>query len=168
MFLPDMGGIFLTFGEFIGNSGMRLRTKILIGILILAIGGGIYGYYQWNKPHLDIHDQDADFTTTVSDLAGEFQKDPKAADKKYHEKVVSFSGMVSKIDPTDSLTMLSLKGNDFCGVACEMLPGTNDAVAKIKVGDQVKVKAFYMGFMEGDADFGMPGDIFFKKGITVE
>ena len=147
---------------------MKGRTKILIAVLLVAVAGGAYGLYSWNKPHRDIHDEAADFTTTVADLATEFQKDAKAADKKYHEKVLSFDGTVSGIEQGDSLASVSLKGNDFCGVVCEMLPGTKEEVAKLKVGSPVKIKAFFMGFIEGDADFGMPGDIMFKKGLVTQ
>ena len=148
---------------------MKRRTKIILGVILLVgIAGAVIGYRMWNQPHRDIHDEAAAFETSAVDLAAEFQKDAMAAEKKYHDKVVSFKGNVSEITPGDSLTSVSLKGNDFCGVVCEMLPGTKDAVSKIKVGDAVTVKAFFMGFIEGDVEFGMPGDVMFKKGLIVQ
>lgn len=149
---------------------MKLSKKGIIGLVLLVLlaVGGIVGYSMWNQGHRDIHSEPADFQVSILDLAGEFQKDNAVADKKYHDKVLQFKGQLTAITPGDSLTSISLKGNDFCSVQCEMLPGTQESVSKLKVGDEVTVKAFYMGFMEGEVDFGMPGDILLKKGLIVE
>lgn len=148
---------------------MKRSTKIIIGVVVLVlIAGGVFGILQWNQPHRDIHDEAADFEISASALAAEFQKDAAAAQKKYSQKVVNFDGTVSEVTKGDSLTSISIKGNDFCGLICEMLPGTAEDVAKVKAGDQVKIKAFFMGYIEGDAEFAMPGDILFKKGLLVK
>lgn len=146
---------------------MKGSTKAIIGAVIGVgiIVGGIVGYKMWNQPHRDINDEKADFQTTSVELASEFQKDAKSANTKYHEKVVELKGKVTQIVPGDSLTSITLAGNDAYTTTCEMLPGTNDAVSKVKKDDEITIKAFFMGFMEGEVDFGMPGDILFKKGV---
>lgn len=132
------------------------------------VAGLVVGYIIWNTPHRDINSEAADFTLTAAEAASEFEKGAAEAEKKYTEKVVEFSGQVNKVVPGDSITSLMIAGNEAYGVLCEMLPEENERAAKVKKGDQVKVKAFYKGYMEGEPDFGMAGDILFKKGVIVE
>ena len=53
-------------------------------------------------------------------------------------------------------------------ITCELLPKANEAGKKLAKGDNAKIKAFYVGYMEADEDFGMPGDIKLKKGVFEE
>ena len=78
------------------------KKKLFIVLAVLAVLGGIggyVGYKMWNQPHRDINEAKADFQSTASDLAGEFQKGGPASDKKYHEKVVSLKGTIAEIVP---------------------------------------------------------------------
>lgn len=145
-----------------------MLKKILIGGALLLVVGLVVGYFIWNTPHRDINSEKADYVTTVAETAAEFEKGAAEAEKKYTEKVVEFSGEVSKVVPGDSITSLLFTGNEAYGILCEMLPGENEKAAKVNKGDKIKVKAFYKGYMEGEPDFGMAGDILFKKGVIVE
>lgn len=148
-----------------------MKKKIRIVIAVLAVAGGIgafVAYRMWNTPHRDINSEPADFKSEVTALATEFAAGAPAAEKKYSNKVVELSGVVEKNTPGDSLTSIALKGNEAYGLLVEMLPEQKDLATKAPVGKSVKIKAFYQGFMEGEVDFGMPGDILFKKGVIVE
>jgi len=148
-----------------------VKKKILIAVAILAgLGciGLIVGYFIWNTPHRDITSEKADFKMEASALATEFGAGAAAAEKKYSEKVIEITGEVQKITPGDSLTSVIIKGNDSYEVMCEMLPEQKDLKGKAEVGKPVHIKAFYKGYMEGEVDFGMPGDILFKKGVIAE
>jgi hypothetical protein len=148
----------------------KKKIFLILGVLILVGGGigGIIGYRMWNTPHRDITSEEANFKADVAALAAEFASGGPAADKKYSEKVVEFTGEVAKITPGDSLTSVQIKGTEAYGLMCEMLPEHKDLTGKAEVGKPVKIKAFYKGYIEGDADMGMSGDILFKKGVVVQ
>lgn len=149
---------------------MKRKTIIrIVGVVALlgAIGVAVC-YKMWTQPHRDITSEEADFKVTAAALAGEFGANAAGAEKKYSEKVLEITGEVQKVTPGDSLTVVQLKGDAGYGLLCEMLPGEKDVAGKAPVGKTVKMKAFYKGYMEGEVEFEMPGDILFKKGVITE
>ncbi|HHB79133.1 MAG TPA: hypothetical protein ENK85_07865, partial [Saprospiraceae bacterium] len=61
--------------------------KILTFGLLIALLAGIYGYFQWNKPHKDTSKISADVVLDANDLLHAFESDESKANTQYLDKV---------------------------------------------------------------------------------
>src|SRR6185369_9250118 len=93
---------------------LKKRTRnILLGILILGIIGGIYGYTEYNRKPADLSDAKPDNIVTASQLLGDYSKDEKAANQKYLNKVTSVRGVLKSVDKDHTGTVsLALETGD--------------------------------------------------------
>ena len=124
---------------------MKTWMKIAIVVVIAGILGAFYVYkYMYNKPHMDVENAKADFSMKAQDLYTEFKNNKDASSQKYNGKVIEVSGLVTKIEQADTLTVASfifeqgMFGDQ--GVFCTFLP---DQVVKAKAltpGKEIKLK----------------------------
>jgi len=138
---------------------MQRKTKrniFLIFLAMIAIAA-IVGYSIWNQPHKDIKNAPAVKTTAVT-LYSNLTKDSTRMKSKFINKVVVVSGeikQVSKNQKGDQIILL--KTNILDGsVNCTMEEKTGD----IKPGDTISIKGICIGYIGGDLDMGLPGDVF--------
>ncbi len=122
------------------------KKNILIGLVIAAIVGGGYGYYQWNKPHRDMASAKADMSLEAKVIYDEFTADENAANTKYLDKVIQVKGVVASTDKQEGSTVITLDtGDPMGGVVCEL-----DALAKhekteFQAGEEVVFKGTCSG-----------------------
>ena len=64
-----------------------MLRKILLTGLVLAVLGGSYGYYMWNKKTPSTVDRDADMTITANELGSQFDKDKYAGKTRSRRKL---------------------------------------------------------------------------------
>lgn len=120
---------------------------ILFGIgCISAVGTYIYVFH---KPHRNIEKEDAAFIIDAQMLFDEFSMDEMASYEKYGNQVLEVSGEVVEI---------SINANNSSLVLLDQMEGVNcsfdslgtvkykDALAKLKVGENVKVKGQCDGY----------------------
>jgi len=113
--------------------------RILIALLILMAGGGLYGLYLYQKKPADIRDLPADFTLTSVELMHEFETSETAATQKFADKVVTVSGVITDINPS-SVTLFLNAGDPVASVTCSFYAEEAAALAKLTKGDVVSVK----------------------------
>lgn len=92
-------------------------------------------------------------------LVDEFIKDPQNANEKYLEKVLEVSGIVHKIEVSDSsLTILFDDGKDYI-ISMSVNEKNTEKAKQLKVGDLTALIGQYNGYIEGDKSFMVPGTI---------
>lgn len=123
-----------------------MKKKLIIGLAIAVLIGGVYGYMQYNKPHLNIGNATVDYNVEANDLLEDFQNDEAAADEKYLDKVLLVKGEVKEISIQDEKTSIMLKtGDPLSSILCELEdPGD---LEKISQGQQIQIKGVCSGML---------------------
>lgn len=135
----------------------RYKKNILIFFIAIVLIGGIAGYMMWNKPHVDVRDSEAVKVAAI-DLYKIFTTDAAQAKLKFLNKVVAVAGEVKQVSHNQqSQQVILLKTNDAdASVNCTMEENVNN----IKAGDKVVLKGICSGYISGDSDMGLAGDVF--------
>ena len=141
---------------------MRLRKKWLFVLAVLAVGGMTWGYFLYNKPHQNIASADA-IGVTAPQLYAAFTQDSVQANAKFAQRVVEVSGVVTNVSRNlDQQSVVLLEsGQDGASVNCT-LDGADET---IKVGQSVSIKALCSGIGQGDAEMGIPADVYLVRGV---
>jgi putative nucleic acid binding protein len=127
---------------------------IFIGVALCAF---VIGYGIWNKPHSDVKDADAVETDAIS-LYNSFISDSAKAKSAFLNKIIKVSGEVQKVLVNQQQQQIILLKTSVSGasVNCTMEQNRN----KIKQGDKVVLKGICSGYINGDTEMGIPGDVF--------
>ena len=123
----------------------RLKKIGIAGLVALLIGGGA-AWYLFTQKFEDTATTKAEYTVQAKALIDEFRKNDSAANKKYAEKIITVSGMVSAIEPAD--TTLNVKMADTTNGSYIIFAFQQQdfaSVKKIKQGDNVFIKGSCSG-----------------------
>ena len=123
----------------------RLKKIGIAGLIALLIGGGV-AWYLFTQKFEDTATAKADYTVQAKALIDEFRKNDSAANKKYAEKIITVSGMVSAIEPAD--TTLNVKMADTTNgsyIIFAFQPQDFASVKKITKGSNVSIKGSCSG-----------------------
>jgi len=126
-----------------------------IGIIAL-----LSGYFVWNKPHVDIKDA-ASISISAIDLYKTFKNNPVKAKASLLNKIVVVAGNISKvaINQNNQKIIFLKTSTEGAFVNCTMEENTNN----FKTGDDILLKGICSGYVSGDADMGLPGDVFLLR-----
>lgn len=95
--------------------------KILYFLLGVAILGGVYGYYLWNKPHENVQASKPAAVIDAAQLLNDYIGDENAANTKYLGQTVQVSGTVKESAEEDGVTKVMLDaGNENFGIYCTL------------------------------------------------
>jgi len=123
---------------------MPWKKKILIGgLVILLIAAGAYWWIA-TREFGDTSKRKAAFTVNATEFIQEFEKDIKAANAKYKDKIVIVNGRVSSVESAADTTV-NLKFIDSSGsyaIFAFQKKHLADA-KKVKAGDQVSIKGSF-------------------------
>jgi len=120
--------------------------KILIGVLVLALAGGAYGYYLWNMPHENMDRAKADFSIDAAQLFSEYNTDQTAADAKYLDKTIAVKGKVKEVNKDEGPVKIILDtGSDF-SVVCTLDELSKHPRTDFNVGETITFKGKCTGF----------------------
>ena len=136
--------------------------KILLVLAVLATG--ITCYFMWNKPHQDVKDADA-LKISAIDLYNTFITDSAKAKSAYTDKVLLVSGEVNRVSLNQQGQQVVLIKTDVTGafINCTM----EEEKEILKTGDDITIKAVCNGYISGDTDMGLPGDVFLTRGYLL-
>lgn len=132
--------------------------KIILASALLIIAVGLAGAYRmWNKPHKNVEDAPA-ITVTATELYNSFIKDSIKANEQYTNKVLQVSGEVSQVSMNQQAQQVLLLKTavDEAFINCTV----EGKKISAKAGDKVRIKGICSGYISGDADMGLPGDVF--------
>jgi hypothetical protein len=138
---------------------MERKTKrsifsIFIAMIVIA---AIIGFMIWNEPHRDIKDAAALKTNAVQ-LYSDLTKDSATMKSKFVNRILIVSGEVKKVlknQNGDQVILLKTNVSDG-SVNCTMEEKANN----VKPGNTISIKGICSGYIGGDLDMGLPGDVF--------
>jgi flagellar basal body-associated protein FliL len=145
---------------------MASKTK-KIGLiaLILVLAAGAAGYFLWNKPHKDVSSAKG-LQVNAAELYQAFITDSAAANDKYIDKVLEVSGVIKSTSANQQQQIIVALQTNNSDAAVNCTLEQKDAV--IKAGAQIKLKGICTGLGEGDADLGIPGDLYLIRCYIAE
>ena len=121
-------------------SKKALKWLLISGGTLLFIG--IVGYFYYaTRTHEDMTGQKLDYTVEAVPFIKEFEKDYKAANKKYAEKIIAVRGTVTATEPAD--TTMNIKMTDTTTGSYLIFAFQEQHMAeakKIKPGEAVVIK----------------------------
>lgn len=125
-----------------------MLKKIFLFIIVLAVAGGAYGYYLFNKPHQSVTDQPPAFTLQSQILVDSFEKDENAANKLYLGKIIEVSGVVSErsVDEKGKMS-ITLQGPDMAGIGCVFEKASQTKASTLTEGQKVTIKGICTGLL---------------------
>jgi tRNA_anti-like len=142
---------------------MQNKTKkiILISAAVIIAVTAITGYLLWNKPHKNVKDADAAEITAMN-LYNIFINDSIKARALYVDKVIQVSGEVAKLSVNQQAQQLVLfkTAVDGAYINCTM----EEKASGFNAGDHIIIKGICSGYISGDIDMGLPGDVFLIRG----
>ncbi len=138
-----------------------MRKNMIINIFLVTIMAfstvALIGFIIWNKPHQDIKDANG-IETNATALYQSLSQDNPTSKMIFVNKIVAVSGRVKKIKKNQQGEQVILLETNIAGasVNCTM-EGNADA---IKPGDTTEIKGMCIGYINGDVEIGLPGDVF--------
>jgi hypothetical protein len=127
-----------------------IRWSLITAGIFLLIGVVIYFYYA-TLTHEDTASLKADYTVKAIPFIKEFEKDHKAANKKYGEKIIAVKGFVTKILPADTTMNIEMKDTTTGSYLIFAFQDQHMAEAKkIQPGDNVTLKGSCSGGIYSD------------------
>jgi hypothetical protein len=141
-----------------------MRKNVVINIFLLTVmacsTAALIGFIIWNKPHRDIKDANA-IETNATNLYQSLSRDSATRKMIFLNKVVAVSGRVKQVQKNQRGEQVILLETNIAGasVNCTM-EGNADA---IKPGDTTEIKGMCIGYINGDPEIGLPGDVFLTR-----
>ena len=124
-----------------------LRKRLLIlGLFIVVAIAGVYFYYATEK-YADTAGVKADYSIEAGTFIDEFENNLDSANKKYTEKIITVSGIISDLEAPDSTTMNVIFKDSVSGArAIFAFQEQHLKVASnLKPGQQVTIKGSCSG-----------------------
>ena len=123
----------------------KLKSIILAVIIItLAFAGGIW--YVFTQKFTDTTKEKADYTINAFDLINEFKKNDSLANKKYAEKIITVTGLVTEVEAADTTINIKMADTTSGSYAIFAFQQQNLTEARaIKEGDKVSIKGSCSG-----------------------
>ena len=142
---------------------MATSTKkiIRISVVALVLAAVGLGLWMWNKPHKDIKNAHA-IDITAEKLYQTFITDSAKAKTAYINQVLQVSGTVSQVSENQQQQQIIFINTGVTGASINCTMESN--ASSIKPGDQIRIKGVCSGYNSGDADMGLPGDVFLIRG----
>lgn len=141
---------------------MKRRTvkNIVIILIILVVIVSTCGYLLWNKPHVNIRDAKGVETNAIA-LYSKFISDSAMANAAYLNTILNVSGMIKNVSLNQQhQQVILLKTMEAAAsVNCTMEENADG----VKAGDEVSLKGLCIGYIGGDAEMGIPGDVFMLR-----
>jgi hypothetical protein len=142
-----------------------MLKKVLLAILVIAVGAAVVGYYLFNKKHFSVEAAEPVAKITAAALHQSFTADSAVAKNKFigdeaNQKVIQVNGKVSdiKTDQQGNSVVLLTTATDGAFINCTM-EGKAD---NVNAGNPVVIKGICTGY-NFDADMGIPGDVILTR-----
>ena len=137
--------------------GKKFKRYVLLIFIIIITIIALIGYQVWNKPHQDIKNAVAVKTSAIK-LYNSLTNDSANTKALFVNKIVAVSGEVKQVSRNQqNQQVILLKTNITDGsVNCTM----EENIKNIKAGDMILIRGICIGYIGGDNDMQLPGDVF--------
>lgn len=112
----------------------KISIAIVVLVLILVVGFFSARYYAYHGAKRDVQSEQAAFTMKTKDILADFTKNEADANKKYLEKPVSISGIITSVNEKEVI------------IDEVVVCGFTTADVTLKVGQSVSVKGRVIGY----------------------
>jgi DNA/RNA endonuclease YhcR with UshA esterase domain len=127
---------------------MKVKLAIAVGISILLLIGAAVGWNLYNKPHEGVKNVEADMRMSAADLFNDFQRNENVANKKYLNKVIEVTGIVSEVQNANGSQIILLSSaDDMGGVSCQLTNDEHNKKIQIKKSTKITVKGKCSGYL---------------------
>ena len=123
-----------------------MKKAIYIPGIIIIIFGALYAYYMFNKPHINVQKQDADFEISGDAILNDFLSDPSAANIKYSGKIILVDGTLNSEISENTAVKSILISSEEAIINCELDSTQMTDIHKFTKGDQIYVKGIFVGY----------------------
>jgi predicted regulator of Ras-like GTPase activity (Roadblock/LC7/MglB family) len=139
------------------------KKAIFIFFLIVLVFAVSAAYYLYNKGPLDVKRSSA-VTVNANELYSLFISNSLKANEKFTSKILLVHGEVTEISVNSKLQKIVLlkTGTDGAYVNCTL----EETDAGLLSTGPISVKGICSGIGEGDADLGIPGDVYLTRCIV--
>ncbi len=142
---------------------MSKKKIVLISAIVLVGAAALTAYMMWNKPHKDVKDTDG-LQIAAAELYNLYISDSVKARSLYSDKIVQVTGEVAKVSANQLNQQVVLIKTTVAGAYINCTMEQTDAAAK--EGSTITIKGICSGYISGDADMGLPGDVFIVRGYS--
>lgn len=138
----------------------KKKTTIVYLVVAVMVSAALVAYSLWNKKHTDVQSSSA-IKITAADLYQNFMADSVAANRHFGGDILDVTGIVSSISRNQQNNMLVLLNTASSGafINCTM----EQAAVQIQKGSKVTIKGICNGIGEGDAELGIPADVYMVR-----
>lgn len=120
-----------------------LKWSLITAGTLLLIGVAVYFYYA-TRTHEDTAKLKADYTVEAIPFIKEFEKDYKAANKKYAEKIIAVKGTITATLPADTTMNIEMKDTATGSYLIFAFQNQHMAEAKkLNIGNNVIIKGSF-------------------------
>jgi len=133
------------------------KRNIFFVVIAIALAASIYGYFLWNKPHKDIQNATAIKTNAVS-LYDIFITDSAKAKTTFLNQVVEVSGIVKNVSLNQDKKQIILLKTSMADASINCT--VEESKLTVQTGDTISLKGMCIGYMGGDEEMGLPGDVY--------
>jgi hypothetical protein len=146
----------------------KIIYRLIVIVIFLIIGVGLYAYKEYNRKNVNIAETKAAYTLTELQLINEFAKDQNASNKKYLGKILELSGNIKKID-TDANgyhTLILGNSENMNSVRCSVDSVFNKEAHNLTEGSPVVIKGICTGYNADD--LGLGSDVILNRSIAIK
>ena len=125
---------------------VKQKKVIITSILILVVTAALSVWYVFTVKFNDIKDEKVVYNVKALNLIKEFKNNDSMANKKYAEKVMTVTGLVTEVESADSSINIKL-GDTLTGsyVIFAFQQQHINEVKNIKKGDSISIKGSCSG-----------------------
>lgn len=125
---------------------LKVILIIVASIAVLLLAGYLYIRFM---PEKSMSKQAANFTMSSTVLVNEYNLNPEASDKKYIDRVIQVTGVISEIstDQNKATVFILRENSSATGVLCTLDKSSAKKAAKFKVGNSVTIKGSCTGML---------------------
>jgi hypothetical protein len=100
-------------------------------------------------PEKSVAKQEANYTLQAAALSSEYELAPEASDKKYIDRVIQVTGVISEIsaDQNKSTVFILRNSSSTTGILCTFDENSNKTAMKYSVGNTVTIKGTCTGML---------------------
>jgi hypothetical protein len=128
---------------------MKWLKRILIAVIVLGIAGFLVWKFIINAPNPNLKDKKVDFTISANDLFKEISSGDTLIKTKYIDKIISVTGNIKNIMPSDSTVINIGDTTSMSTIQCQIDPRNNEAAKVLKENTVVTIKGKFAG-IDGD------------------
>ncbi|MGH2564951.1 MAG: OB-fold protein [Ginsengibacter sp.] len=135
----------------------RSKRNIIFILIAIALASSIYGYFLWNKPHKDIKNATGIKTSAIN-LYNTFRADSIKAKTTFLNRIVEVSGIVKSVSLNNDKKQIILLRTSMADASINCT--VEESKLTVQTGDSISLKGMCVGYMGGDEEMGLPGDVY--------